>query len=238
MVLVRLASEALVATTETLPIVENDTLVTFSAVGTADSEENTIAKSTLRNVDTSTGKSTMPLEVVSADLITVEFDALRFDAAASLQILQRHNTLIPRDSKLISSPYNDPDHLLDLRTLDTQNRLVAQALTFMKPVGGDYATADYGISFNWEEVLSNLQILVKAEGHQWTEQSFYTVIFRSQLNPDIDLQRLHDLDKTSHREATVSGGLLKYWFGKKDSWERNLATCLSSCVLLPHKSYD
>jgi hypothetical protein len=39
---------------------------------------------------------------------------------------------------------------------------------------------------------------------------------------------LHDLDKYSHGEATVSGGLLKYWFGSCDGEERNLATCTFS----------
>jgi hypothetical protein len=166
--------------------------------------------------------------LIPASLITDDFDALRFQAAASLQILQPQTLLHASAAKshhLISSPYNDPDHLLDLRTLDTQCRLLAQALTFLKPTRTDYATADYVSSFNWPEVLSTLRTLAAAEDHKWVPRSFYTVIFRSQLNHGIDLQRLHDLDKTSHREAVVSGGLLKYWFGRKDEAERNLATC-------------
>ena len=61
--------------------------------------------------------------------------------------------------------------------------------------------------------------------HTWTSQTFYVVIFRSQLKPDIDNDLLYKLDYESHREACESGGLLKYWFGKTDGERRNLATC-------------
>ncbi|KIW07179.1 hypothetical protein, variant [Verruconis gallopava] len=167
--------------------------------------------------------------LISASLITVDFDALRFDAAASLQVLPGNRHIwpnIPRSYHLISSPYNDANHLLDIRTLDTQCCLLAQALTFLKPIRADYATADYLSSFNWTEVLSILRLLAKDIGHTWTSRDFYTVIFRSQLNAGVDQQRLHDLDKTSHLEAVASGQLLKYWFGKRDEHERNLATCI------------
>ena len=168
-------------------------------------------------------------KLISASLITTNFDALRFNAAASLQIIESQgcsfSTSIPRSHRLISSPYNDPDHLLDLRSLETQSRLLAQALSFLKPIRDDYATADFIVSFNWDEVLAALRNLATAEQHIWTEQSFYTVIFRSTLNKGVDEQRLHDLDKNSHREAVESGGLLKYWFGKRDADERNLASC-------------
>jgi hypothetical protein len=97
----------------------------------------------------------------------------------------------------------------------------------MKPIKEDYAIADYMTSFNWDEILDILRTLATTEGHVWREQDFYTVIFRSRLRSDIDEQRLHDLDKDSHREAVESGYLLKYWFGKRDHEERNLATCKS-----------
>ena len=167
--------------------------------------------------------------LISASLITSDFDALRFDAAASLQIAshaQILSTSTPRSHHLISSPYNDPKHLLDLRTLEPQSRLLSLALTFLKPIRADYATGDYMASFNWSEVLSALRTLAAEEGHAWTEQAFYTVIFRSELNANVDEQRLHDLDKNSHREAVESGNLLKYWFGKRDGEDRNLATCM------------
>lgn len=169
--------------------------------------------------------------LIPASSITTDFDALRFEAAASLQFQgQRQDQQVrgvQGSYQLISSPYNDPDHLLDLQTLDTPCRLLSLALTFLKPTRLDYATADYLASFNWSEVLVSLRTLAAAEGYVWREQSFYTVIFRSEVNIGIDLDWLHALDKTSHREATVSGQLLKYWFGKKDDKERNLATCKS-----------
>lgn len=226
MALDRVGSHGLSNVTENLSLVGKEVLSAVSVVEVKETSEHDTAATSVQGVVAGTRGSDSTFNLASADLVTADFDALRFNAAASLQILQRVNTSIPRTSKLILSPYNDPDHLLDLRTLDTQNRLLAQALAFMKPIHDEYATADYATSFNWDEVLANLQALAKAEKHQWTEQSFYTVIFRSQLNPNIELQRLHDLDKMSHREATVSGGLLKYWFGKKNGLEKNLATCL------------
>jgi len=172
--------------------------------------------------------------VFQANLITKDFDALRFQAAASLQLRHEQSSLsqAPTNHLLISSPYNELDHLLDLRTLDIQDRLFAKALTTLQPTRLDYATADYIESFNWDQVLKTLRLLAKEENHVWTEQVFYTVIFRSKLRHGIDRQLLHDLDQHSHREATVSGGLLKYWFGAKDASEQNLATCEFCCFAL------
>jgi hypothetical protein len=173
--------------------------------------------------------------VYRADLITKDFDALRFNAAASLQLHHGKSNLsqAPHDHLLLASPYNEPEHLLDLQTLDIQNRLLATALTALKPIRPDYATADYIESFNWDQVLNTLRQLSKEENHLWTEQGFYTVIFRSKLKEGADKQLLHDLDQHSHREATVSGGLLKYWFGAADGENLNLATCeFCSAVLM------
>jgi len=166
-----------------------------------------------------------PQPVVLASLITQDFDPLRFDAAASLQLSLALKGP-PTDYNIISSPYNTPDHLLDLRKLGFQEQLLAKALTVMKPIRPDYATADYMATFNWNTVRKTLQDLAHAEGCTWKSQSFYTVIFRSRLNDNIDRQLLHDLDKHSHGEATISGNLLKYWFGSADEENRNLATCI------------
>ncbi|KAL4879518.1 hypothetical protein BJY04DRAFT_93681 [Aspergillus karnatakaensis] len=127
---------------------------------------------------------------------------------------------------LISSPYTTPDHLLDLSTLPTQSRLLAQALTVLTPIRPDYATAPYTESFNWPTVFETLSTLSEAEPHTWTTNSFYVVVFRSVLNEDVDLDRLSLLDERSHAEATESGGLLKYWFGVKNGRRENLATCV------------
>jgi hypothetical protein len=182
--------------------------------------------------------TTLPLTkkitiILPASSVTTDFNELRFDAAARLQVqvwLPGSMKYIPSDPRkdphqLISSPYNHPEHLLDLRTLDTPNRLFALALTGMKPLSEDYARGEYLESFNWKHVLDTLRKLAEDEGHQWTEQKFYTVIFQSKLNEDIDRALLGDLDQHSHREATEFGGLLKYWFGAANEERENLATC-------------
>ncbi|KAL1966520.1 hypothetical protein VTN77DRAFT_4442 [Rasamsonia byssochlamydoides] len=172
---------------------------------------------------------TGPTSLFHHSLITKDFETLKFHAAASLQLQfggnRRHEHIATSDDRLIASPYNEPLHLLDLKTLDTPNQLLAKALTIFKPVRDDYATAPYTESFNWQAVVDLLRDLALAEGYRWTRRQFYVVTFRSTLFPDVDQQRLHDLDARSHQEAVASGGLLKYWFGTKDEENRNLATC-------------
>ncbi|KAL4989723.1 hypothetical protein BDW68DRAFT_156059 [Aspergillus falconensis] len=129
-------------------------------------------------------------------------------------------------SLLITSPYTAREHLLDLSTLETPNRLLAQALTTLTPVRPDYATAPYTKSFNWASVFMTLHKLAEKEGYSWSQQSFYVVVFRSILQAYADGDRLHLLDERSHAEAVSSGGLLKYWFGVKNGRRENLATCV------------
>lgn len=160
--------------------------------------------------------------------VTTEFDSLRFEAAASLQLklqLEKQYPDTEIDTRLIASPYNSVPHLLDISALERQDRLFALALAYLKPIREDYATAEYTESFNWTEVYDLLRTFSRAENHTWKSQSYYVVIFRSILLPDIDSDRLHDLDAHSHQEAIASGGLLKYWFGAKNDMHRNLATC-------------
>ncbi|KAL4976762.1 hypothetical protein BDW66DRAFT_47253 [Aspergillus desertorum] len=127
---------------------------------------------------------------------------------------------------LIASPYTTREHLLDLSTLDTPNRLLAQALTTLTPLRPNYATAPYTESFNWASVFVTLHNLAKKEGYSWPRQSFYVVVFRSILQADAEGDRLHLLDERSHAEAVSSGGLLKYWFGVRNGRRENLATCV------------
>ncbi|KAJ5637580.1 hypothetical protein N7490_007459 [Penicillium lividum] len=164
------------------------------------------------------------------DLVTTEFDELKFQAAASQQFKLGDGDIpfefSDLDSRLIVSPYNAPPHLLDLNSLDTQSRLFSLALAYFTPTREDYATAEYLDSFNWTEVFDILKTLSEAEGHTWTTQIFYVVAFRSVLKPGVDNDHLHELDAYSHQEATASGGLLKYWFGTKNEKRQNLATCI------------
>ncbi|KAL6151780.1 hypothetical protein ACJQWK_10256 [Exserohilum turcicum] len=183
------------------------------------------------------------------DRITGDFDAHRFEAAAHGQLVCRdistcsaNPALSPttpdsrsevadegrsRSDLLISSPYNKPNHYLDLTSpsLPLQSVLLALALTALQPVVPTYATAPYTAALNLDAVLDVLRALARSEGVQWQEAKFYVVVFRSRLKERIDNDYLYKLDEESHAEACASGGLLKYWFGKSDAERRNLATC-------------
>ena len=136
---------------------------------------------------------------------------------------------------LQASPYSDADHLLDLGTLALPEQLLAIALTKMAPLDADYATTEYSKAFNWDAVVEDLRNLVSAANGVWRRSEYYVVVFRSQLNEDCDRTFLGQLDKNSHREAVVSGGLLKYWFGSPNGARRNLATC-EYTILLAHEA--
>ncbi|KAI9781544.1 MAG: hypothetical protein M1816_002259 [Peltula sp. TS41687] len=127
---------------------------------------------------------------------------------------------------LTTSPYTDQTHLLDLSTVNRHCQLLARALTVMTSIRTDYATAPYIEAFNWEEVMTNLRWLLKEEAYEWSQRSFYVVVFRSQIPPTTDRSHLSLLDRASHEEAVKGGGLLKYWFGVPDGAGRNLATCV------------
>jgi len=110
---------------------------------------------------------------------------------------------------LIVSPYDEEPHLLDLRTLDTANQFLAKALTGLKCLRDDYATAPYIEIFNWAEVIESVRRQATTENFDWKENSFYIVVFRSQIPPTTVYADLGVLDKAAHAEATKSGGFLK-----------------------------
>ena len=198
------------------------------------------------------------VQLLNPESITSEFDKLRFEAAAHDQLvfhnpqlyqtaddISKHST--PNQDPetlstlLISSPYNIPNHYLDLSSphLTIPSRLLALALTALKPATLTYATTPYPLALNFSVVLALLRTLIAQERYEWKETAFYVVVFRSQLKEDIDQEWLYRLDEESHREACESGGLLKYWFGKGDEERRNLATCtlcLLSLFLFSHAS--
>lgn len=134
-------------------------------------------------------------------------------------IAHEHNT------HLVNSPYLEAEHQLDMMSLDIQDQLLARALTVLAPVTSSFATTTYQASLNWSHVFEKLRDLTTEQNHYFTKQDFYVVEFRSKLKADINRPLLFKLDKESHREATASGGLLKYWFGEPDAERRNLATC-------------
>ncbi|EPE10548.1 hypothetical protein F503_05643 [Ophiostoma piceae UAMH 11346] len=132
------------------------------------------------------------------------------------------------------SPYDD--HLLDLETLDPQTQLVARALAVFDKTRSDYATAPYTESFNFSTVIGELRRLTSTTGLDWKKSSYFVVAFRSQIPPTTDYGDLSSLDKAAHREATDSGGLLRYWFDLPDADGRNLATCLWRSPADAHKA--
>ncbi|PHH85390.1 hypothetical protein CDD83_478 [Cordyceps sp. RAO-2017] len=135
----------------------------------------------------------------------------------------------PEDRFIVQSPYTEPEHQLDLWTLDHENATLSRALGHLRAVRPDYATAPYTESFNWSEVMAEVRRLADASGKGFRETSFYIVAFRSQIKPSTEYSQLGGLDKAAHAEAVASGGFLKYWFGSPDSELRNLATCVWRC---------
>lgn len=114
-----------------------------------------------------------------------------------------------KSNYLVVSPYKEQEHLLDLRTLDEENALLAQALVHLKCLRPDYATAPYTETFDWALVMNELEKMVGQQGYQWKGSSWYIVVFRSQIPPTTTYAELGMLDKAAHAEATASGGFLK-----------------------------
>ena len=156
-------------------------------------------------------------------ILTTDSESLPQSPADTIEREARHQQA--RKSLQIS-PYSDPPHLLDLSSISFSHQLLAEALTAMDKSRVDYRTALYQEAFNWHDVMSRLRSLLKVHnGFQWHQQSFFAVVFKSEIDPKTDYSHLSELDRHAHAEATASGGLLKYWFGRPDSEGRNLATC-------------
>lgn len=134
----------------------------------------------------------------------------------------------PENDLLVVSPYAFGSHLLRLDTVSKPNQLLAKALTQMRAVRADYATAAYIESFNWSTIVDHLRNLSEKAAYDWQPEVFYIVVFRSRVNATTDRSDLGLMDADAHEEAMVSGGLLKYWFGVPDANRRNLATCKCS----------
>ncbi|KAL8903356.1 MAG: hypothetical protein Q9171_007430 [Xanthocarpia ochracea] len=162
---------------------------------------------------TSSGLSTTPPHLESSNVV----QSFTSDGIAQ--------TTAP-ENLLIVSPYTSRPHLLDLTLLNHAQVLLAKALTILTPVVETYATSPYISSFNWKAVFGLLAASAEADGYVWKEQSFYVVIFRSQVPPSTNRSELAALDEKSHAEAMAGDGLLKYWFGTPDAEGRNLATCI------------
>ena len=138
----------------------------------------------------------------------------------------------PNHNLLQASPYSDRDHLLDLTTLAKPLQLFAEALTAMRWITPEFATAPYHKAFNWDSITDIFSRAMRAErpGEKLENLHFYVIVFRSKVNKHADRQLLGELDKAAHLEAVEGGGLLKYWFGTPNEAGRNLATCKYSSL--------
>lgn len=126
---------------------------------------------------------------------------------------------------LVNSPYSEIEHQLDLSSVEKPYQLLAQALSVFKLITSNHATTPYELTFNWSEIFANLRRIAAEENYTFPRVELYIIEFRSLLKENYDGDLLWALDKHSHREATASGGLLKYWYGSPDANRRNLATC-------------
>ena len=158
-----------------------------------------------------------PQKLIQHDLVDSCVDALKFQAAAAYQVPLLHHQgcghdqAESQDNLLVVSPYTSNSHLFNLSTVSKANQILAKALTVLKPIRQDYATADYKASFNWDYVVEVVQKLSKDEQFWWIQEpeTFYIVVFRSRVPPTTDRSHLAVLDEKSHEEATETGGLLK-----------------------------
>lgn len=155
----------------------------------------------------------------------------------ALLILSNDLNNQPAEELLVVSPYSHPSHLLRLHTVSKPNQLLAKALTKMKAVRADYATASYKESFNWSTVVDTLEDLSLKEAYEWQPEFFFIVVFRSRIKTVTDRVDLGLMDAEAHEEAMQSGGLLKYWFGIPDANGRNLATCKLARKPLPGEAH-
>ncbi|EPX72158.1 uncharacterized protein SOCG_04851 [Schizosaccharomyces octosporus yFS286] len=131
-----------------------------------------------------------------------------------------------------SSPYVEKEHWLNLESLSFGHRLLSMALqSFIPKDPVYYAHLPYEEAFDIAEIVH----LVREYARQYLlpvpNFSAYIVAFRSVLHSHVQSSqtmrhKLAEIDKGSHLEANISGGLLKYWYGvPDDTYGQNLATC-------------
>ncbi|KAH8159191.1 hypothetical protein CIB48_g9066 [Xylaria polymorpha] len=121
---------------------------------------------------------------------------------------------------LVISPYTEREHLLNLKNLDIENAILAQALVHLKCLRSDYATAPYIDTFNWREVVEQVKRLAQQNEHRWKGSSFFVVAFRSQIPPTTVYEDLGTLDKAAHAEATASDTGLEALIRMAKIWQR------------------
>lgn len=133
--------------------------------------------------------------------------------------------------RIQASPYTETEHLLQLENLQFEYRAIALALQSLEITSQRYAFDPYDDSFNIQQIWQLAQDYAQKLGKPLPTTEIYVIAFRSQLHTETQQSTerrkyLGEVDKASHEEANLSGGLLKYWFGTpEDTLGRNLATC-------------
>lgn len=151
-----------------------------------------------------------PVSVAVADHVRAHAEKST-STISEIEIQDTAKEIPDRERSIVVSPYTEQPHLLDLTTLDTENQILALALTQMTCLREDYATAPYRDTFNWDQIIDHVRALARKRNHTWKETSFFVVAFRSQVfESTVDnYADLGELDKAAHAEATASGGFLK-----------------------------
>ncbi|KAJ1729280.1 hypothetical protein LPJ72_005057 [Coemansia sp. Benny D160-2] len=121
-------------------------------------------------------------------------------------------------------------------TLTREDESMREALKLFQAVRDDYRTADYGESFNWDEIAAEYKKQLIKFNHLPPRElktpeeplDWFAVAFRSQRRKDCDNVDLFDADKNAYEEAyyATNKSLLMYWYTDLDQ-DNN---CLASCV--------
>jgi hypothetical protein len=103
---------------------------------------------------------------------------------SSIQIDEVKNDI--EENFLVVSPYDELPHRLDLRSVDTNNQLLAKALVKLECLRADYATAEYIDIFNWPEVVGHLKGMATASNLRFQKGIFVpgTSLVEKRLHTD------------------------------------------------------
>lgn len=123
--------------------------------------------------------STDPGAMAAATIVSLPSEApFSVDASSSVSDIKDSNPRLQvslqngeianeNENFLVVSTYEELPHLLDLRTLNTGNQLLARALIRLECLRDDYATAEYVEIFNWSEVVQEVKRLAAASNYDW-----------------------------------------------------------------------
>lgn len=86
---------------------------------------------------------------------------------------------------IISSPYLDSNHLLNIKDLAEPFRIIALALQKFEPIDDQYASLRYDAAFDLERIRKWINEHVKVNGVKFPETSAYIIAFRSILKDEV-----------------------------------------------------